>query len=153
MVKKRLKALHPVKKQVIKFTLIGILAVLVDMAFYYLFLQLFPEKMVQTITNEALAKSLSFLCGMTVTYTLNKLWTWKKKDRSKKRLVKFAILYGTSLLVNVATNSFLLFILFEYQSILDLPHKYMIAFIGATGASAVMNFTGQKFWVFRHTFN
>lgn len=150
MVKQRLKALHPLKKQVIKFSLIGVLAVLTDMVCYYLFLQIFPENMVYAYSNEAIAKSLSFLCGMVVTYSLNKIWTWKKKDRSSKRLLKFGILYGLSLLLNVFTNSTLLYLLHEYKGLIDLPHKYLIAFIGATGVSALVNFAGQKFWVFRH---
>jgi putative flippase GtrA len=149
-VKDKLQGLHPLKKQLIKFTLIGILAVLVDLAFYYLFLQLLPENFLRTLSNEAFAKSLSFLCGLSVTYTLNKLWTWKKKDRSKKRLIKFGVLYGFSLLLNVFTNSTLLYMLHEYKDLLNLPYKYFIAFVGATGVSAVFNFIGQKFWVFHH---
>lgn len=35
------------------------------------------------------------------------------------------------------------------KNILDLPFKYLIAFVGATGMSAVVIFVGQKFWVFR----
>ena len=150
MVKQRLKALHPLKKQIIKFTLIGVLAVLTDMACYYLFLQVFPEHMVNAYSNEAIAKSLSFMCGMVVTYSLNKIWTWKQTNRSHTRLVKFAVLYGLSLLLNVFTNSVLLYLLHEYNSVINLPHKYLIAFIGATGVSALVNFAGQKFWVFRH---
>lgn len=141
--------LTPVKKQLIKFTLIGMLAVLVDLGCYYTILTFLPEEQVTYIGNEALAKTISFLCGMVVTYSLNKLWTWKQKDRSNKRLVKFAGLYGFSLFLNVLTNSVLLFLLHEYKEILDLPYKYFIAFIGATCASAGVNFLGQKFWVFR----
>ena len=142
--------MHPLKKQLIKFTLIGVLAVLVDLACYYFFLQILPEHFLRTISNEAFAKTLSFLCGLSVTYSLNKLWTWKKKDRSKKRLIKFGILYAFSLLLNVFTNSTILYILKENEVFEILPYKYFIAFIGATAVSAVFNFLGQKFWVFHH---
>ena len=125
------------------------LAVLVDLTAYYIFLNVLPAKVLSFISNEALSKTASFLCGMTVTYTLNKLWTWKQRDRSNARLVKFAVLYGVSLFLNVFTNSTLLYLLNEYKNILDLPFKYLIAFVGATGMSAVVNFVGQKFWVFR----
>jgi len=27
--------------------------------------------------------------------------------------------------------------------------KYLVAFIGATGVSSIINFIGQKFWVFK----
>ena len=89
------------------------------------------------------------MCGMTVTYFLNKFWTWKKKDRSHKRMVKFVVLYGIALLINVGTNSALLYILHQYRNFVDLPFKYLIAFVGASGLSASFSFMGQKFWVFK----
>jgi putative flippase GtrA len=144
-----MRNIHPLKKELIKFTLIGILAVLVDMAVYYSLLNLLPENALGIVGNEPLAKTISFLCGMVVTYSLNKLWTWKQRDRSNKRLAKFAALYGVSLFLNVFTNSATLYILEAYKDIYDVPYKYFIAFIAATGISAVVNFLGQKFWVFR----
>ncbi len=129
--------------------MIGMLAVIVDLIAYYTLLHSLPERLPLSIGVEAFAKGLSFICGMTVTYTLNKFWTWKKKDRSHKRIAKFALLYGASLLINVGVNSLLLFAMHHYQSYMDLPHKYIIAFIAATGVSACVNFIGQKFWVFR----
>lgn len=129
--------------------MIGVLAVLVDLSCYYLLLNLIPEQIFGFAPNESVAKSISFLCGMSVTYTLNKIWTWKKRDSSKSRMVKFVSLYGLSLVMNVLVNSSLLFVLHYFADILDLPNKYFIAFIGATGFSAVMNFLGQKFWVFK----
>lgn len=126
------------------------LAVLVDLLCYYTFLNLFPEKVLQALSNEALAKTLSFLCGMTVTYTFNKFWTWKKKDRSKSRLAKFGVLYGSSLIINVSVNSVMLYILHHYEAFEPLPFKYFVAFTAATVVSAGYNFIGQKFWVFKH---
>ena len=145
----KLKEISPLKKQLVKFTLIGLLAVSVDFLSYFILLNIFPEKMFQTIGNEALAKSISFMCGMTVTYFFNKFWTWKKKDRSQKRLVKFVVLYGIALLINVGSNSALLYILHQYRNFVDLPFKYVIAFVGASGLSASVSFMGQKFWVFK----
>ena len=144
-----MRNIHPVKKELIKFTLIGILAVLVDLSVYYVLLNVLPEDVLQFASNEAISKTISFLCGMVVTYSLNKLWTWKQRDRSNKRLVKFTVLYGVSLFLNVFTNSTLLYILEHNQDIYDVPYKYFLAFVGATGMSAVVNFVGQKFWVFR----
>lgn len=136
------------EKQVIKFTLVGIAAVLTDLGCYYVLLNVFPERIFTVIDNEALAKGISFVCGIFVTYNFNKLWTWGTKGRNHKRFVKFILLYGCSLAVNVAVNSSMLYLLHKYRGIIDLPHKYLIAFIGATGVSAVLNFIGQKYWVF-----
>ena len=147
---KKLSELPDLNKQVVKFTMIGVLAVLVDLSCYYLLLNLIPEKLFGFASNESVAKTISFLCGMSVTYTLNKLWTWKARDRSNKRMAKFGALYGFSLVMNVAINATALFLLHHFAYIIDLPNKYFIAFIAATGSSAVMNFIGQKFWVFKN---
>ena len=139
---------QPLTKQLIKFTIIGILAVLVDLVFYYILLHVYPEKLFGYISNEVSAKTTSFLIGMNVTYYLNKSWTWRKNDRSASRMIRFYFLYGISLLLNVATNSFLLYILYNRIVFAGLPLKYGIAFTGATLVSAVLNFAGQKFWIF-----
>jgi putative flippase GtrA len=146
---KRFSSFSDVKKQLIKFTLIGVLAVLVDLVCYYVLLNVLPEQLFDRVPNESVAKFFSFLCGMSVTYTFNKLWTWKKRDSSKARMTKFMLLYGFSLGMNVASNSFFLFVLHGFSDILNLPYKYFIAFVGATGLSASINFLGQKFWVFK----
>ena len=145
----KLRQISPLKKQLVKFTLIGLLAVSVDLLCYFILLNSLPEKLFQAVGNEAFSKSISFMCGMTVTYFLNKFWTWKKKDRSHKRMVKFVFLYGIALLINVGTNSALLYILHQYRNFVDLPFKYLIAFVGASGLSASFSFMGQKFWVFK----
>jgi putative flippase GtrA len=94
------------KKQLTKFIFIGGLAVLTDLACYYAFLQALPDALFPPpLNNEAVAKTLSFLCGLSVTYQLNKRWTWRRKDRSNRRLVKFLGLYGVSLVLNVSMNS------------------------------------------------
>jgi len=144
-----MKKLSLSKKQLMKFTLIGIFAVFVDLIFYYTFLNVLPKDSSLIIKNEEISKALSFLCGMTFSYFLNKFWTWKKKDRSKRRVAKFALIYGISLLVNVTVNSVLIFLLHNYKYLIDLPNKYLIAFLGATCVSALINFAGQKFWVFK----
>lgn len=143
-----MKRLSVLKKQLLKFIVIGLLAVLVDLVCYYVFLNLLPEKSFYFIGNEVFAKTLSFLCGLSITYFFNKKWTWKQKGSSKRRFAKFVTLYGFSLILNVGMNSAFLYILKSHALFTNLPYKYLIAFIGATGISATMNFLGQKFWVF-----
>ena len=139
----------PLRTQIIKFLSVGVVAALADLSFYYLFLHVLPEHILSTFSNEAIAKGLSFVIGTTVTYYLNKLWTWKKKGKSTRRFLKFLVLYGCSLFMNVSVNSILLYALYHFAPLVVLPNKYLIAFIGAAGASAVVNFVGQKFWVFK----
>jgi putative flippase GtrA len=135
--------------QIVKFTLIGILAVLVDLGTYFTLLHIIPEKMFVFFSNESVSKTISFLCGLTVTYTFNKYWTWKEKGRSAKRFVRFMVLYGVSLVVNVSVNSSMLYALHKFSWLKFVPFKYFAAFTVATVLSAVMNFLGQKFWVFK----
>ncbi len=137
-------------KQLVKFGSIGVLAVLTDLAAYWVFLNLLPEGILPgALGNEALAKTLSFLCGLMVTYHLNKRWTWRRKDRSNRRFVKFMAIYGISLLLNVGINSALLQLLHGQEAFAAIPYKYFVAFVGATGFCSVFNFLGQKFWIFR----
>jgi putative flippase GtrA len=135
--------------QIMKFTIIGVLAVLVDLGTYFTLLNILPEKLFILFSNEAVSKTMSFLCGLTVTYTFNKYWTWKEKGRSARRFMRFITLYGISLVINVSVNSSLLFILHRFSWLKFVPYKYFVAFTGATVLSAVMNFIGQKFWVFK----
>ena len=139
----------PLKKQIIKFTFVGAVAALADLSFYYLFLQILPEHILETFSNESIAKAMSFVIGTTVTYYLNKFWTWKKKGRSTRGFIKFLVLYACSLTMNVAVNALALYLLFNVPAFQVLPKKYLLAFICAAGASAVVNFLGQKFWVFK----
>lgn len=136
------------QKQIIKFTIIGVIAVLVDLSIYYLLLNILPVNNEGLITIEAVSKTFSFISGTFVTYNLNKFWTWRQRNNSKTRFAKFLFLYSSSMLLNVATNSIVLMVCQEYESVYHVPHEYVVAFICATGASAVYNFLGQKFWVF-----
>ena len=143
-------ALSESRKQLTKFVLIGILAVLTDLAMYWVFLNTLPEQVLPgAMGNEVLAKTLSFLSGLMVTYHLNKRWTWRRKDRSSSRFVKFLLTYGVSLVLNVTLNAALLRLLLGHEQFAPLPNKYFIAFVGATGVCATFTFLGQKLWIFR----
>ena len=143
------KALPESNKQLVKFGFIGVLAVITDLAAYWIFLQSLPENALPgALGNEALSKTLSFLCGLSVTYYLNKRWTWRQRDRNNRRLAKFLLTYGVSLVLNVGINSGLLIALHS-EVFQALSYKYLIAFVGATGFCSAFNFLGQKFWIFK----
>ena len=143
-------ALSESRKQVVKFGLIGVLAVLTDLSTYWVFLNTLPENFASgSMRNEVVAKALSFLCGLLVTYQFNKRWTWRRKDRSRRRLVKFMATYGISLVLNVAINTGMLELLHHQDPFTALPFKYFIAFGVATGTCATFTFVGQKFWIFK----
>ena len=118
-------------KEVIRFAISGVGAVLVDFITYHTLIDLFTYP---------LAKGLSFLSGSVVSFTANKYWTFEKKEKSGIEVIKFYSLYLFSLGVNVLLNSLVL----SYD--INLVN---VAFLIATGASIVINFTGLKYWVYR----
>ena len=143
--------LYQTSKQLTKFGIVGITAVGVDLVVYYLlsqFLQL------------DVSKALGFASGTFVTYNLNKYWTWRQTDRSNSRLVWFLVLYGASMVVNVAVNAWMFGLLpasllsiqlqgTAVRQLAAMKVNKLLAFVIATGFSGVFNFLGQKYWVFK----
>ena len=119
-----------VKKELKRFLVAGISAVGTDLVTYYILLNF--------LSNDV-AKTISFLLGTVVAFVINKYWTFEKHEKSYKEMMKFGILYSLTLGANVMTNNIVL----EYTSLIFL------AFLVATGVSTVLNFIGQKFWVFK----
>ena len=117
-------------KQMRRFILTGFTAVATDTLVYFFLIQFYLP---------ALSKVISFLCGTLLVYLLNKFWTFEKRAKSYREVCKFMTLYTTTLGVNISINGLCL----VYFS-LDM---YMSFFI-ATAVSTVINFTGQKWWVF-----
>lgn len=119
-----------IKKELKRFLVAGLSAVGTDLVTYYILLN---------FLSHDLSKAISFLLGTIVAFIINKYWTFEKHERSYSEILKFALLYSATLGANVMTNSLVL----EYTSLVFL------AFLVATGVSTVLNFTGQKWWVFR----
>lgn len=137
-----------------KFGIVGGLSFLIDISVYYLLSQFLPT---------AVAKSLGILVATYVNYQLNKHWTWGQKDSNKGRLAKYLLLYLVSGLTNVATNEFLLYSLPDAELAANLvvpntnnilKHIFSVkvdkiaAVLGATIMGMIINFLGQKLWVF-----
>lgn len=119
------------KKQIKMFLVAGFSAVATDMSVYYLLF---------TFLDHSSAKAISFISGTVVAYILNKYLTFEQKRKSYSEMLRFGILYVTTLGVNVAVNK---------VSLILLSGWIFIAFLLATGTSTVLNFLGQKFWVFK----
>lgn len=145
-----------VVKQITKFFIIGVSAVLVDFIVYYLLSDLLA-------LNIDISKGTGFMVGTIYTYYLNKLWTWKYTEKSNKGMImKFALVYAVSFIFNILINKYGLKLIPECDVRLTLDskagntlnlfsikgHKFL-AFFLATLVSAVINFLGQKFLVFK----
>lgn len=120
-----------IKRQLPRFLVVGSTAVLIDFLVYTVLIAFLPI---------ATSKTVSFLSGTVFAYFANKLWTFEQKERDHVEMVSFFVLYGTTLLVNVSVNQLVLYI---------LPGYILWAFLAATGTSTILNFIGQKWWVFR----
>ncbi|MBY0309585.1 GtrA family protein [Patescibacteria group bacterium] len=120
------------KKQLFRFIVVGCSAVAADFVSYTLLLNFF---------DYAPAKSISFILGTVVAYVCNKYWTFEKPEHKNSEVLNFIVLYTTTLGVNVGINN---------ASLLLFPELVIFAFLCATGSSTILNFIGQKWWVFRH---
>jgi len=123
------------KKEIKRFLVAGCTAVGTDFAVYYLLLN---------FLTYSPAKTISFLSGSFVAYLINKFWTFEQHKKSYSEIGKFCILYTSTLIINVFSNKLVLDLgkNFEYKTIL--------AFLIATGISTILNFIGQKWWVFKN---
>lgn len=120
-----------IRKEIKRFLVAGFSAVGTDLMVYYLLFN---------FLNKSFAKAISFICGTFVAYLLNKIWTFEQKRKSYSEMLRFAILYTITLGVNISVNKI---------SLLILPDFIFPAFLSATFTSTVLNFIGQKWWVFK----
>lgn len=118
------------KKELKRFLVAGCSAVGIDLISYYFLLQFFSHD---------IAKGISFLLGTIVAYIINKYWTFEKHEKSYAEVLKFGILYSMTLSANIIVN----------KIVLNITSIVFLGFLVATGVSTILNFIGQKFWVFK----
>lgn len=96
----------------------------------------------------SVAKAISFIAGTVLAFFLNKFWTFKKPKRSHMEVVKFICLYASTLGANILVNRIALD---QVASVVPAlaPYSVQLAFFAATGTSTVLNYIGQKYWVFK----
>ncbi len=101
----------------------------------------------QNFNSADAAKAVGFMCGSLYTYYMNKRFTWKQKNRNNRRLARFFVLYSVSFIMNILGNKWALTWPDELVPFVKVKDS---AFLFATGVSVVINFLGQKMWVFNH---
>ena len=122
--------MNQIKRELNRFLVAGLSAVGTDMLVYYLLL---------TLLSSDVSKGISFFTGTVVAFIINKYWTFKKPKKSYKEVIQFGALYSLTLGLNVMTN----------KIVLDYTSLVLLSFLIATGVSTVLNFVGQKWWVFK----
>lgn len=158
-------AIYQTSKQITKFTISGLIAVFVDFTVYYSLSNLFGNSLEVAFGDiiwTDVYKGFGFIVGTLVTYNLNKFWTWRTSDRDNKRLRNFAVLYAVSFVINIGINKLglslfkdneiaLLYTTFDGVKTTVFPFKTdkLFAFVLATAVTSIVNFIGQKIWIFK----
>lgn len=127
------------RTQMLRFVVVGIAATITDFGIYFLQIRLLD-------LSYDVSKGISFLFGTTVSFLLNRAWTFEASHTGPEATRRFVVLYGVTFLINVAVNRLVLWTLLPTGLSLDLVEP--VAVIAATTCSMVMNFVGQKLWVF-----
>lgn len=123
-----------IAKEAIIFLIVGLLTVAIDFLSYQalLFVELWRPA----------SKALGFIAGTLFSYFANRYWTFGHKGDSLSGAKKFVLLYAVTLLANVLINQIVL------GMMTGLVNASALAFIVATGFSAILNFLGMKYYVF-----
>lgn len=123
------------KKSITQFSfyaLFGLMSLGLDLIIYLLLTELL-------FISASLSKIVSFISASINSFILNKRFTFKIKEFYVKQPIKFFLIYSLSLFFNSSIHNFL-----------DKSYDGLIPFGIATFISVIINFSGQKFWVFRN---
>lgn len=121
------------KKQLLRFLLVGIFVVMVDFTVYTTLVNIFE-------LSFTFSKAISFISGTVIAFLLNKFITFSQTTYIKNEFNKFLLLYTFTFFANVLTN----------DAVLNIgSQQVIVAYLIATSVSTVLNFIGQKWWVFR----
>lgn len=127
---------NPIWGQALRFLPVGGLAVLIDFLVY--------AALTSSGAAPHPAKAASFIAGAISAFFANRYFTFRQPSGGVRGVAAFVVVYLCSLLLNVGINGAVLAL---------LPQPNWLALSGAwfvaTGASAIFNFLGMKFFVFR----
>ena len=117
-----------------RFIVVGVTSVAIDAVVYFALIQL-------GLMSPENAKRISFVAGACFAFFANRRFTFRVKEKNTRQPIVFAILY----LISFAANSV------SHDIVLAYTNISMIAFLFATAVSTIINYLGQKFYVFRQT--
>lgn len=123
------------QKSIVKFLITGCLAGGTDLIFLFAFHGLFKWPIV-------LSTSLAFICSFAISFTLQKLWTFR--NFSQEKVVSQFILYILNALIGLNLNGFLMHLLVNEYGV-----WYILAQIIVNLAIGFYNFLVYKSIVFK----
>jgi len=123
-----------IDKQFFRFCLIGVFNT--SLIFYIYFLLTRKLHLYYLLAN-----TICFFIGVTVSFFLNKKWTFRNKERQTHRqYLKFWLMA----LCGLGLNAIIIFLLVDYAHLYDF-----FAMVIATGIILFWNFFMGKHWVFK----
>ena len=122
--------------QLSRFVVVGALSAVVDYGLY--------QGLLHLDVYVHLAKAISFVCGTTTAYLLNRRYTFTGATGGLGRFSGFLLLYGTTFFVNVGTNGLALHLVPD-----GTPLRVTLCWMVAQGAATTINFLVLRTLVFR----
>jgi putative flippase GtrA len=132
----------PIKRELGIFLIVGLLTVGIDFLIYRGFIYLQPFG----LDSINIAKCFSFISGTIFAYFANRFLTFNQQITGAGSVLRFLVVYILGLITNITINY--LYIKWFSSPAFALEYSLLIAFILATGVSALLNFIGMKFFVF-----
>jgi putative flippase GtrA len=120
------------RRQMVRYCTAGIFVMVTDYILYMLGLGMFEMSVTE-------AKAASYVVATCLSYVLNKYWTFESRQLCPREAAAFFSLYFVTWLVNLSAN------LFFYKHLINLHLAWALAFT----LSTLLNFAGQRLWVFR----
>lgn len=121
-------------QQAVRFATVGVLGAVVDLSIYLLALHFGVWVLA--------ARTLSFICGTTTAYVLNRRWTFGAAGGARQA-TGFVLLYGTTFFVIIGVNALALAVL------PDTSWTVTLAWALSQGFGTVCNFVMLRLVVFR----
>ena len=122
-----------VRGQAVRFVLVGAVTALADYGGYRLLLAL--------DVPISPAKAVGFVVGTTLSYLLNRAWTFAATGRGHA-VGRFVVLYAATLIVNVAVNA-------AAVGALDgVAGRITVAWVISQAVASLLNFLGMRHFVF-----
>lgn len=118
--------------EIYRFIIVGICSVSIDFLFYYLFIYF-------EILDPNNSKRVSFIIGAIFAFYSNRNYVFKVNERKFSQYVLFSILYLISFILNSIVHDYTFLI----------TGLTLVSFLSATSISTMINFTGQKFIIFK----
>ena len=119
------------KKEITRFLFGGGSAVIVDYLTY--------QWLMSMGLDMNIAKAIYFVCGAIIGFIINKFWTFESRSFLKGEIVRYVVLYACTAFINAFVNKMLII----------LASVEILGFLCATAVSTILNFMGQKYFVFQ----